>query len=172
MRKWYSWLCLATVACQTSPPSPAVVVASATASADTPVKSATPWAELDRLDQRKPLPLLPFMANHQKQNMRDHLAAVQEVVAATAQSDFARVAQAAKRIGYSEAMGQMCEHMGAGAPGFSEQALAFHRGADRIAEAASSKDAAAVLSALSATLAACTSCHATYKQKLVATLSD
>ena len=129
--------------------------------------AASPADELDRLDRRKPLPLLPMMANHQKENMREHLVVVQEVVAAAATSDFAKVAHAARRIGYSEAMGQMCEHMGAGAPGFTEQALAFHHSADRIVDAANREDSAAVLSALGETLATCTGCHAAYKQKLV-----
>jgi hypothetical protein len=155
---------LVVIACQTAQPhehlptpAPAGAVASAASSVD----------ELDRLDQRKPLPLLPMMANHQKENMREHLAAVQQVVAATATGDFAKVGEAARRIGYSEAMGQMCEHMGAGAPGFSEQALAFHHSADRIVDAAKREDSAAVLAALGKTLAACTGCHAAYKQKLV-----
>jgi Cytochrome C' len=125
---------------------------------------------LDRLDSRKPVPLMPMMAQHQKQNMREHLEAVQEVVVAAAAHDFAKVAASAKRMGYSEVMGQMCEHMGSGAPGFAEQALAFHHSADRISEAAAKKDSAAVLAALGETLTTCTSCHATYKQKLVDTL--
>ncbi|HYJ09138.1 MAG TPA: hypothetical protein VEX18_09010 [Polyangiaceae bacterium] len=128
---------------------------------------AAPVAELDRLDARTPVPLLPMMANHQKQNMRDHLAVVQEVVSATAERDFGKVARAAERIGYSEAMGQMCQHMGAGAPGFTEQALAFHHTADRIVVAAKSQDAQAVLQALGETLTKCTTCHATYKQQIV-----
>ena len=128
--------------------------------------------ELDRLDRRKPVPLLPMMANHQKQNMREHLEVVQEVVAATAARDFAKAAVAAQRIGYSEAMGRMCEHMGAGAPGFTDQALAFHHSADRIVEAAHREDSAAVLAALSETLATCTGCHATYKQKVVVRLDE
>jgi cytochrome c556 len=113
-----------------------------------------------------------MMANHQKQSMRDHLTVVQEVVSATATRDFAKVAHAAQRMGYSEAMGQMCEHMGAGAPGFSEQALAFHHSADRIVDAARREDSVAVLGALSQTLAACTACHASYKQKLVDKLAN
>lgn len=31
---------------------------------------------LDGMDTRAPVPLLPMMANHQKQNMRAHLQAV------------------------------------------------------------------------------------------------
>ena len=73
------------------------------------------------MDTRTPVPLLPMMADHQKRNMRDHLLAVQEIVAALAADNFAAVERSAGRIGYSEQMGQMCVHMGAGAPGFTER---------------------------------------------------
>ena len=135
-------------------------------------REANALEELDRLDQRKPLPLLPMMANHQKQSMREHLAAVQEVVSASATRDFGKVAQAAQRMGYSETMAQRCEHMGAGAVGFTEQALAFHHSADKIAAAAQREDLPAVLGALSETLATCTACHASYKQSVVAKLAE
>lgn len=144
-----------------------------------PSSSATAMPEpqrpsdaLDEQDRRRPVPLLPLMAQHQKQNMREHLEAVEEVVAAAGVGDFGKVAAAAKRMGYSEAMGRMCEHMGAFAPGFTEQALAFHHSADEIAAAAAKQDSAAVLVALSQTLRACTSCHRTYKQRLVARLPE
>jgi hypothetical protein len=129
--------------------------------------ACAPQAALDALDPRKPLPLLPRMADHQKQAMRDHLLAVQEIVGGAAVGDFAQVAKAAARIGYSEEMGQMCRHLGAGAPGFTEQALAFHHSADGIAAAAKRNDQAAVLQALSATLQLCTACHAQFKQRVV-----
>jgi hypothetical protein len=115
----------------------------------------------------RPVPLLPMMANHQKQNMRDHLVAVQEIVAAIATDDFAGVERAAGRIGFSEQMGQMCTHMGAGASGFTEQALNFHHTADRIGAAARDRDRARVLAELGATLQTCTSCHAAWKQQVV-----
>jgi len=156
---------VAMVACRTEPEHQSAPAPSPSSSAQPSRTSSAD--ELDRLDRRKPLPLLPMMANHQKENMREHLVVVQEVVAAAAIRDFAKVAQAAQRIGYSESMGQMCEHMGAGAPGFTEQALAFHHSADRIVDAARREDGAAVLGALGETLATCTGCHAAYKQKLV-----
>jgi cytochrome c556 len=146
--------------------------AEATASHPSSVAAVSPSEALDRLDQRRPVPLLPHMAQHQKQNMREHLEAVQEVVAAAAANDFEKVASSAKRMGSSESMGRMCEHMGAAAPGFTEQALGFHHTADEIAAAASSRDGTAVLAALSKTLQACTSCHTTYKQQLVASLPE
>jgi hypothetical protein len=53
------------------------------------------------------------------------------------------------------------------APGFAEQALAFHRSADGIVAAARARDAPRVLSELGATLATCTSRHETWKQLVV-----
>ncbi len=145
-----------------APPAPATTSGAAVDPSPAPAADA-----LDRMDTRAPVPLLPMMANHQKQNMRDHLVAVQEIVAAIAADDFAGVERAAGRIGFSEQMGQMCTHMGAAAPGFTEQALNFHRTADRISAAARDRDHAQVLTELGATLETCTSCHAAWKQQVV-----
>lgn len=144
-----------------SPPPP--VAPSAVVAA----KGSAPLEALDQMDARTAVPLVPMMANHQKQNMRDHLAAVQEIVTAVAANDFPAIEKSAGRIGYSEQMGMMCQHMGAGAPGFTEAALRFHHTADTIAEAAKQKDTQGVLTALGATLSTCTSCHATFKQEVV-----
>jgi hypothetical protein len=122
---------------------------------------------LERLDTRVPVPLLPHMALHQKQNMREHLIAVQEIALAASRSDFAAVEETSRQLGLSPGMERMCQHMGAGAPGFTEQALAFHRSAGAIAAAARSHDSRAVMKALGATLHLCTGCHATFRQKVV-----
>lgn len=124
-------------------------------------------AVLDSMDTRIPVPLLPMMANHQKQNMREHLKAVQEIVAAVGAGDFEAISHAGATIGYSEQMGQMCNHMGAGAPGFTDQALRFHHTADKIADAARARDMSGVLTALNETLATCTGCHSAFKQRIV-----
>ncbi len=118
-------------------------------------------------DARQALPLTAMMAAHQKQNMREHLATIQAIVAAIARDDMGAVAAAAGRIGSSATMQQMCEHMGAAAPGFTPMALDFHRTADTIAEAARSGDPKAVLSALDRTLQTCVGCHAAYRQEVV-----
>jgi hypothetical protein len=122
---------------------------------------------LDAMDTRAPVPLIPRMAHHQKQNMRDHLVAVQEIVTAMATDDFAAIERAAGRIGFSEQMGQMCTHMGAGAPGFTDLALGFHHSADAIAAAARQGDRVAVTRALGSTLQTCTGCHAAFRQSVV-----
>lgn len=129
--------------------------------------SVTASAALDAMDTRKPVPLLPMMASHQKQNMRDHLVAVQQIVLALADDDFTAVEKAASRIASSPQMAQMCTHMGAGAPGFTEQALGFHQSADAITLAATKKNKKAVLAALGNTLTTCTACHETWKQAVV-----
>src|SRR5450631_1380154 len=150
MKQLLTVLALALFGCQTHAAAQAIPAASCI-SGPSSSSTASPQQALARLDARTPVPLLPMMANHQKQNMRDHLAAIQEIIAATSKHDFAAVENAAARIGYSETMGQMCKHMGAGAPGFTERALQFHRNADRIGDAAKTRDAAAVLTALGQT---------------------
>lgn len=171
MNKWLS-LFGVLVCCQTqkeapSAEKPAVAPIPSATSAPAPPASVTAQQMLDRLDTRTPVPLLPMMANHQKQNMRDHLAAVQEIIAAAAKDDFDAVETAVGRIGFSEQMGQMCEHMGSGAPGFAETALRFHRNASKIGDAAGKHDRQQVLTLLGQTLGECTGCHQTYKQHVV-----
>jgi cytochrome c556 len=60
----------------------------------------------------------------------------------------------------------MRAYMGAVAPGFIEQAMAFHHTADRIVETAHARDRTRVLTELSATLQTCTACHADWKQEV------
>ena len=140
---------------------------SAPASANASSAPQPPQQALDALDSRSPVPLLAMMANHQKQNMRDHLAVVQEVVAAIAENDFAAIEKAVGRMGFSAQMGAMCTHMGAGAPGFAEEAIAFHKTADAITEAARRRDRDGVARALATTLTTCTGCHSRWKQHVV-----
>jgi hypothetical protein len=153
----------AAASCRQNAPPPA------TAPAPSPPGPPQPTAHevADRMDPRTPVPLLPMMAQHQKENMRGHLVAVQEIVAALAQNDFTAAAEAVSKIGYSEPMARMCNHMGAGAPGFTPAAIEFHRTADTIAEAARRKDRVAAFAALHTTLGACVGCHARYKQQIV-----
>jgi hypothetical protein len=155
-------------ACQRSAAIEPAPTASASATAVTSSQGVSDAQQtLDRLDTRVAVPLLPMMANHQKQNMRDHLLAVQEIILAASSDDFVGVERAAGRMGYSDQMAQQCTHMGAGAPGFTEQAITFHRTADTIATAARQHDRAAVMRALGSTLQICTGCHAAFRQNVV-----
>ncbi len=170
--KFQHVLCTATavatlLGCRSAADAPAGSTASASRSVAPDATMTSAQAALDGIDERTPVPLLPMMANHQKQNMRDHLLAVREIVAAVSTQDFDGVQTAASRIGYSEQMGQMCQHMGAAAPGFTELSLKFHHTADTIGAAAKLHDSEGVLRALGDTLAACTNCHQTFKQQIV-----
>jgi hypothetical protein len=129
--------------------------------------TAHPADALASLDPRTPVPLLPPMALHQKQNMQDHLLVVQQITDGLAREDWPAIEAAAGRFASSPEMQMQCEHMGMGADGFTERALDFHRRADGIAAAAKEKDAAKILAATATTLEACTSCHATYRQDVV-----
>lgn len=126
-----------------------------------------PFDELASLDGRKPVPLQPMMAWHQKQNMMQHLVAIQGITDALGREDWEAVARSSALIETSPQMTQMCQHMGAGAAGFTETALDFHRRAEAIGVAARAHDGAAVLRAMSDTLQACTGCHATFRQDVV-----
>jgi cytochrome c556 len=119
------------------------------------------------VDARTPLPLTAMMASHQKQEMRDHLRAVQEITVALSTDDWDAIAASTRRIGWSEQQAAMCKHMGAGAPGFAERGEQFHHTADTIAEAAKRRDHAGVEAALGATLETCTGCHEAYRQEIV-----
>ncbi len=121
----------------------------------------------DTIEERRPLPLLKMMADHQKQMMRDHLGAVQEIVTALSLDDFDAVQHAAVRLGYSDEVGKVCNHMGAASPAFTRQALAFHHTADGIVAAAHERSRGRVLAELSTTLQACRACHAQWKQEIV-----
>ncbi len=126
-----------------------------------------PIAELAALDGRRAVPLQPMMAWHQKQNMMEHLVAIQRITDGLAREDWEAVAAASALIETSPQMQRMCEHMGAGAEGFTALALEFHRRADAIGTAARAHDGSAVLRATAHTLEACTSCHAGFRQDVV-----
>lgn len=153
---------LSLIACGRPEPEPA-----APAAAPAEHAPASTSSGLQVPDARAPVPLLPQMAAHQREQMRDHLLVVQEVTSAMAREDFDAAARSAARLGTSESMTAMCTHMGAGAPGFTERALDMHRRADVVAEAARAGDRAATLEALAGTLSACTSCHAAYREEIV-----
>jgi hypothetical protein len=118
------------------------------------------------MDPRTPVPLQPMTAWHQKQNMQEHLVAIERIIKHLLDQDWDKIEVATKLIGSSPQMQMQCQHMGARAKGFTEMALEFHRRADGIGEAARAKDQTAVLRATAHTLETCTGCHAAFKQQL------
>jgi hypothetical protein len=161
-------LAIVVAGCDSQPSAPATTTATAPATASAALTAtSSPIDELHAMDERQPVPLQPMMAWHQKQNMMEHLVAIQRITAGLAEEDWEEVEKASALIETSPQMQQMCQHMGAGAPGFTEMALEFHSRADAIGEAARAKDATAALRATSKTLESCTGCHAVYRQEVV-----
>lgn len=150
----------------TEPAAQSAAVAAQTSAAPAPAGCAAA-EELARMDTRRPVPLQPMMAWHQKQNMMEHLVAIQRITDGLAREDWDEVAAASALIEPSPQMERMCEHMGAGADGFTEAALDFHRRAVAIGEGARAHDGPATLRATAHTLEACTGCHATYRQEVM-----
>jgi hypothetical protein len=176
--RWMIIGVLATLAtaCNRQEPSPASAAAEAPAThaatheaapSGQTIDACAPIEALAAMDTRRPVPLQPMMAWHQKQNMMEHLVAIQRITDGLAREDWDEVAAASALIESSPQMQQMCQHMGAGAEGFTELALDFHRRADAIGVAAREHDGPGVLNATSSTLQACTGCHATYRQEIV-----
>ncbi len=118
-------------------------------------------------DKRAPVPMTPQMSQHQLSNMREHLVAIQEIVAGMAKKNFKAMEAAAKKLGTSPEMTAMCEHMGKGAPGFTELGMAFHKSGDELAAAAGKKNMSLFLTKLDNTLQKCTACHAQFRQEIV-----
>lgn len=160
--KWLPWIALLAFAgCKPTAPAraePAKPPAS---------QPADPLEELAAIDKRVPVPMPPPMAAHHTQQMRAHLEVVQAIVVALSNDDFEAAKTEATKIAFSNETAHQCEMMGRGASGFTEQAVAFHKEADRIVAAAENKDTKAALKALGATIATCTGCHATFRTTVV-----
>lgn len=142
---------------------------SAPSSSDVEMKGSISQAreEAAQLDGRMAVPMLPRMSQRQKQNMRAHLESVQRIIGALAREDWEEVTAASKEIGSSNGMRGMCGRMGRAAPAMAQMGRAFHEQADGITEAASGKDVAGTLAALSSTVQVCTGCHAAFRQDVV-----
>lgn len=131
------------------------------------IATAQPKHNMNITDGRKPLIMTPQMAQHQLANMRDHLEAIEGVVAGLSSKDFKAIQASAKRLASSPEMNQMCEHMGMNTPGFTKMGLALHKSGDELVAAAEKKDFDLVVSKLGATLKTCTACHSAFKQEIV-----
>ena len=85
--------------------------------------TTSPIEELNSLDPRAPVPLQPMMAWLQKQNMQEHLVAIQRITEALSRDDWKAVSAATSMLALSPQMEMQCEHMGAGADGFTKAQL-------------------------------------------------
>ncbi len=113
-------------------------------------------------DGRTVLHAPPRLLAHQRRMMRDHLAAVQEVVAAMAAGQYDKGARTAhERLGLSPEMARMCNRFG---PAFGAMGIAFHRDGDRLGDVLATGDPQQSLAALHKVLGDCVACHARFRQ--------
>ena len=118
-------------------------------------------------DKRKPVIMTKKMAQHQLKNMREHLEALTEIVEAMGQKNFKEMQYAALKLASTPQMNRMCNNMGKATPGFTEMGLALHQSADKLVHYAKQRKYDEFVKGLGATMRTCTSCHASFKQKVV-----
>lgn len=117
----------------------------------------------DSKDTRVQLNVPDMMKEHQKTMMREHLKAVNEIVAGLAANDFELVAQTAhKKLGLTDEMRNMCSMFGN--QEFEKIGLEFHTKADELGNVAKTKDLNKTLLALDTMLKRCNQCHSMFKQ--------
>lgn len=122
-------------------------------------------------DSREAVAIPPEMAIHMMANMRDHLAALQEIQAALAKGETDRAAKIAEqRIGMSSLQSHGAHEVGKFMPqGMRDAGTGMHRAASRFAvvaqEAGVTGDLKPALAALADVTARCVGCHAGYRLK-------
>ncbi|OSM02061.1 hypothetical protein [Magnetofaba australis] len=123
-------------------------------------------------DARELVAMPPMMQQHMLGNMRDHLAALDEILAALAAGDNGRAAEIAEhRLGMSSLQAHGAAHMARVMPeGMRAAGESMHHAASRFAIAAqnaemeSAERAAPLLfESLQAITAACNACHSSYR---------
>ena len=116
------------------------------------------------MDNRISLGLSPEMKQHQLENMRSHMAAVQSIVGHLANHEFDQAAQVAhSKLGLTEEMKKMCSTMSSN-ENFGELGMAFHQSGDQLGDVLQGKDMKKSLQALQTTLGYCVQCHSTFRQ--------
>jgi cytochrome c556 len=116
-------------------------------------------------DPREPVPLPEMMQRHMLSNMRDHLAALDDILRQMAAGELDQAAQVAEaRLGMSSLDDHGAAHMAPLMPA-RMRALGtdMHRAASRFALRAQEGEPAPAYQALSEVTAACVACHAAYR---------
>ena len=116
-------------------------------------------------DQRQLVQFPEMMQRHMLGNMRDHLAAINEILEDMAQGRMAEAAEVAEaRLGMSSLASHGASHMAQFMPaGMQSAGTGMHHAASRFALKAQEGDALAAYRALSEVTAACVACHAAYR---------
>jgi len=116
-------------------------------------------------DPRTSLNLPEPMRRNQLVMMREHLKAVNEIVADIVKGKFDAAAQVAHaKLGLTPEMKKMCDMLGKHNGDFRKIGLAFHKSADELGNTLQKGNIKHSLAALHRTMNYCIQCHATFRQ--------
>jgi hypothetical protein len=126
-----------------------------------------PGTSLSSNDTRVLVELPEMMQQHMLSNMRDHLAAINEILVYLGDDELEKAAEVAEyRLGMSSLGSHGASHMGKFMPeGMRQAGTTMHRVASRFALKAQEGEPLAAYKALSEITAACVACHSGYKIK-------
>ena len=116
-------------------------------------------------DTRQFVPLPEMMQQHMMSNMRDHLAAIDEILLKMANGELEQAAEIAEsRLGMSSLESHGASHMARFMPeGMRSTGTTMHRAASRFALKAQEGEAFPAYKALSEVTSACVACHTGYR---------
>jgi len=116
-------------------------------------------------DQRAWVKLPPMMQQHMMSNMRDHLAALDEILKSMAAGDLDKAADIAEsRLGMTALEAHGAAHMAKFMPeGMRANGTDMHRAASRFALKAQEGDPNPAYRELTGITSACVACHAGYR---------
>lgn len=116
-------------------------------------------------DKRQWVEMPPMMQAHMLANMRDHLVAINEIIAYIAADELDKAGEVAEeRLGMSSLDNHHASHMAKFMPeGMRETGTAMHKAASRFAVVATEGEVQPALKALSDVTSACIACHASYR---------
>lgn len=116
-------------------------------------------------DSRKLVQLPEMMQQHMMSNMRDHLAAVNEILISLANAELEKAADVAEsRLGMSSLESHGASHMAKYMPeGMRQAGTSMHRAASRFALKAQEGEVLPAYKALTEVTSACVACHSAYR---------
>lgn len=117
------------------------------------------------IDTRQLVRLPEKMQQHMLSNMRDHLAAIDEILVAMANGELERAAEIAEyRLGMSSLESHGASHMAGFMPeGMRQAGSGMHTAASRFALTAQEGELAAAYKTLAGITSACVTCHTAYR---------
>lgn len=116
-------------------------------------------------DTRVYVEMPPMMQQHMLANMRDHLAAINEIIAFASRGQWDKAGEVSEqRLGLSSLDDHGAHHMGRVMPkGMAQTGMSMHRAATAFALKAEEGDSEAAWKALADVTSACVACHAGYR---------